>query len=71
MWIREVIKYRVVKLFSHRARLSETIKMAELVGVVAGGAGLASLAIQLFETAQKLRHVYAAIRGKSRLRKAP
>lgn len=34
--------------------------MAELLGIVAGGAGLASLTIQLGESAQKLRALYKA-----------
>ncbi|KIW29160.1 uncharacterized protein PV07_04996 [Cladophialophora immunda] len=36
--------------------------MAEVLGVVAGGAGLASLALQLFEVSQKLHELRANIR---------
>ena len=36
--------------------------MAEILGIVAGGAGLASLAIQILDDVQKIRELYAAIR---------
>ncbi|RGP67526.1 hypothetical protein FLONG3_8452 [Fusarium longipes] len=37
--------------------------MAELLGIIAGGAGLASLALQLVEGGQKLRHRYKNAKG--------
>ncbi|KAL5622610.1 hypothetical protein FOBRF1_001860 [Fusarium oxysporum] len=37
--------------------------MAELLGIVAGGAGLASLALQLVDGGQKLRHRYKNAKG--------
>ncbi|GKU04043.1 hypothetical protein FLAG1_06287 [Fusarium langsethiae] len=37
--------------------------MAELLGVVAGGAGLVSLALQLVNGGQKLRHRYKNAKG--------
>ncbi|KAJ4247178.1 hypothetical protein NW762_013317 [Fusarium torreyae] len=37
--------------------------MAELLGIVAGGAGLASLALQLIEGGQRLRHRYKQMMG--------
>ncbi|KAG8353688.1 hypothetical protein FVEN_g12925 [Fusarium venenatum] len=37
--------------------------MAELLGVVAGGAGLVSLALQLVDGGQKLRHRYKNTKG--------
>jgi len=36
--------------------------MAEVLGIVAGGAGLASLAIQILDDSQKIRELYAGIR---------
>jgi hypothetical protein len=36
--------------------------MAEVLGIVAGGAGLASLAIQILDDVQKIRELYAGIR---------
>lgn len=36
--------------------------MAEVLGIVAGGAGLASLAIQIFDDAQKIKELYSGIR---------
>ncbi|KEF57133.1 uncharacterized protein A1O9_07323 [Exophiala aquamarina CBS 119918] len=36
--------------------------MAEVLGIVAGGAGLASLAIQILDDVQKIRELYNAIR---------
>lgn len=40
--------------------------MAEIFAAVASGAGLASLAIQLFESSQKLKSLYDASRGAPR-----
>lgn len=40
-----------------RRRLAATICMAELLGVIAGAAGLASLALQLGETSLKLKRL--------------
>jgi hypothetical protein len=37
--------------------------MAELLGIVAGGAGLVSLALQLVDGGQKLRHRYKNAKG--------
>ncbi|KAF5985965.1 hypothetical protein FCOIX_1770 [Fusarium coicis] len=37
--------------------------MAELLGIIAGGAGLASLALQLAEGGQKLRQRYKNVKG--------
>lgn len=37
--------------------------MAEVLGIVAGGAGLASLAIQILDDVQKIRELYTAIRN--------
>lgn len=37
--------------------------MAEVVGVVTGGAGLLSLSIQLLESARKLEQFYSNVRG--------
>ncbi|RBR12407.1 hypothetical protein FVER53590_09254 [Fusarium verticillioides] len=37
--------------------------MAELLGIVAGGAGLASLALQLVDGGQKLRQRYKNVKG--------
>ncbi|KAL5585437.1 hypothetical protein FOVSG1_014826 [Fusarium oxysporum f. sp. vasinfectum] len=38
-------------------------QMAELLGIVAGGAGLASLALQLVDGGQKLRQRYKNVKG--------
>ncbi|KAF4344188.1 hypothetical protein FBEOM_1866 [Fusarium beomiforme] len=38
------------------------VRMAELLGIVAGGAGLTSLALQLVDGGQKLRHRYKNVK---------
>ncbi|KAF5544427.1 hypothetical protein FMEXI_6540 [Fusarium mexicanum] len=47
----------------HQPERASELYMAELLGIVAGGAGLASLALQLVDGGQKLRQHYKNVKG--------